>query len=238
MRHLPFIALFASGCFTFPYATNFTADADIPEMDLDCDTLLEERTGTNGDLVFADVMQLGEVCRGRAFVSVTAVQWEELEDEIPDRANIDWREVLTEITDLRITANRGPIPAGVTLTVEQLLATESGELATFEGDWEAAVGSIGTREVQGSDTVLFAASHEFSGSDEENIAALSSIEYNEEGPLATLNESYANDSLLKVITLAVVDVPMSELNIEPTEITLEIGQAANFSARVRVNLLP
>ena len=55
MRLIPFVAVFASGCFTFPWATNFEIETDLPEMDLDCDSLFEDQSGANGDVVFVDV---------------------------------------------------------------------------------------------------------------------------------------------------------------------------------------
>lgn len=238
MRLVPLVAVFATGCFTFPWSTDLEVETDLPEMDLDCDDLFEEQNGTNGDIVFADVQQVGDVCRGRGFASITAIEWADLNEEVPERARIDWREVLTEITNLTVTANRGPIPAGVTASIEQFVATESGDLADIEGDWAAAVAAIGSRTVEGSDTMLFAASHEFSGSDSENVIDVATVEYNTAGPLATLNQSYAEDDLLKVVTVAVVDVPMEELDVEPTEIRLAVGQAVDFTARVRINLLP
>lgn len=238
MRFVPFVAIFASGCFTFPWSTDFEVTADLPEMDLDCDDLFEETVGTNGDVVFVDVQQVGDVCRGRGFASVTAIEWADLAEEVPDRANIDWREVLTDITDLRISTNRGPIPAGVSMSIEQMLATASGDLSSLEGDWMAAIGAMGTRAVEGSDTMLFAASHTFSDDDPDNLVGVVDIEYNEAGPVATINGSYLTDPLLKVITLAVVDVPVSELDVDPTEISIAVSQAVDFAARVRVRLLP
>ena len=222
-----------TGCITFDDSASIQVTADLPDMDLNCDDDPTDDTDDSGRRIAADVAVVGDSCRGRAYASVSAVTWSDFADEIPNQARVNWREVLANVETLTVTADGQPMPGGVSVEIEQFVTTEATDLDEVETLGLANVDAIGTRN---DDTLLFRGTYVTDDGGDANIIDDIAIDYNPEGPLDLINLSFESDPELRVITVAEVVVPLSLLEVEPTTITIEVGQAVEFTAQARLRL--
>ncbi|MBX2797092.1 MAG: hypothetical protein KTR31_05475 [Myxococcales bacterium] len=234
MRSIPLLTTCLVGCINFTETAELDVASELPEMDLDCDPS-EDDVEENGNRVVSKVEEDPAGCRGSVYVRTEAITWDDIAEEIGDNRLV-WRGLLTSVDTLTVTSDRGPIPAGVQIGLEQLVATDSTNLADYEADPYGLIDAIGSNTIDGSDRYLMGLQYTFDGTEPTNLVDVVPVTYNNSGPIDTLTASWDNDPSLQVITVASVVVPDALLDESPTIITVELSEDAEFEAKLRVKL--
>lgn len=229
MRSLPFLALLG-GCATFSDATDLTYTFTFPPIDASCEPASRDDSSDTIRLL-TEIAADGSVCRGRAFGSTVAIDWSDVENEVPPHSHVEWTSVEAIPVGLTLT---GGVPAGTVLRVEELMATEAGALLGYEADPFARADTIGG-PVEGSDEILLRLEHTFGTTTPDDLLAAAQLTTNEGGPLDVLNTSYAADRGVQVILVATLEVPTAELTsaISPR---LDLAQDIAYGSSIRATL--
>jgi hypothetical protein len=224
----------------YDHLQELSADEPLPALGTDCAPDSEDTEREDGTRVVSWVEPTEEGCRAALYARLVAADWAEvdraIDEAIPTKTNVSWPDAGVELGRLWVEATGGVAPpVGTRVRVEQMLSTAHRDQAALDEDPAALLGALESGELADWAEHLLGFDYELVG-DESGSLDAPVLPPNVAGVVDLINESYAHDPEMYVVTVASVVVPMEELErIGGTELAVQLEETMSITASISLD---